>query len=723
VKFANLTPPSADRPPRGANHRVGKTKVVEVAPASRPSRPFALRPGAFVAPVLGRHHLARRRIDALLDDAADVPLVLLSAPAGAGKSTALSGWLDRHEGAWGWYSLETDDNDAAVFWPSLASALGLPDPTEMTAARDVARALFELQRPRPAPPTVLVLDDYHTIINPAVHAGIDQLIVEAPASLRLVISTRHDPPLMLAKLRAQGNLREIRFQDLRLDHGEVSALLNDQMGVELDDSDVSRLTERTDGWAAGVQLVGLSLQHRVDRAEFIRQFAGDDRHVSDYLRDEVLARLPDRLHRFLLATAILDRFDARLCHAVTGLDDAQDMLDELDRRNLFVIPLDHRRQWFRYHHLFAEWLRLQAPDDPQERHRRAADWLDHHRMPGDAIRHYVAAGDADRGAQIIDRERWILVGQGREETLREWTQLLPREALRRHPRLILAVAWDAHHAGRWDDVHTLVDSFPTAVDPTGDADAALVQAELSLLEAGRLIALDHVDDALRTAQDALGLVAGDEPRARTGLLLVIGRCRMAQDDLDQARDAFQAALDLAAPHRAVAIVHVIAGGHLAEIDRLQGRISAAEAKSRAVIKLADEAGLADNPECSVAHLTLGSALVDLGQIEEAERAIARGTDLAGRHRYWARERQSQAANHRLAAVVRRPPPAGLVEPITGREQSVLQLLPTSLTPREMASELYLSLNTIKTHTRAIYRKLGVQSRHAAIEEARRRQLI
>jgi ATP/maltotriose-dependent transcriptional regulator MalT len=173
----------------------------------------------------------------------------------------------------------------------------------------------------------------------------------------------------------------------------------------------------------------------------------------------------------------------------------------------------------------------------------------------------------------------------------------------------------------------------------------------------------------------------------------------------------------------VAIVHVIAGGHLAEIDRLQGRTSAAEVNSRAVINLADEAGLAENPECSVAHLTLGSALVDLGQIEEAERAIARGTDLAGRHRYGARQRQSQAANRRLAAVVRRPPPAGLVEPITGREQSVLQLLPTSLTPREMASELYLSLNTIKTHTSAIYRKLGVRSRHAAIEEARRRQLI
>ena len=178
---------------------------------------------------------------------------------------------------------------------------------------------------------MLVLDDYHTITNPAVHTGIDQFVIEAPATLRVVISTRHDPPLMLAKLRAQGNLREIRFHDLRLDSDEVAALLNDQMGIDLDRSDVARLTERTEGWAAGVQLVGLSLHHRPDRAQFISQFAGDDRHVSDYLRDEVLARLPDRLDEFLLATAILDRFDAALCQAVTGVDDAQDRLDELDR--------------------------------------------------------------------------------------------------------------------------------------------------------------------------------------------------------------------------------------------------------------------------------------------------------------------------------------------------------------------------------------------------------
>jgi LuxR family maltose regulon positive regulatory protein len=296
--------------------------------------------------------------------------------------------------------------------------------------------------------------------------------------------------------------------------------------------------------------------------------------------------------------------------------------------------------------------------------------------------------------------------------------------LRRHPRLILAAAWAAHHAGRWGDVHDLVGTFRNAEsDLPAGIDGSLVEAELSLLEAGRLIALGHADDALRTVEATLSLVPDDEPRARTGLLLVIGRCRMAAGELDQARQAFRAALDLVARYRAVAIVHVIAGGHLAEIDRLEGRTDDAEASSRAVLELAEQAGLADNPECTVALLTLGTALLDRGCVQEAGPFIARGTELAGRQPYVAREHQAHAANERLATVPHRPRPAGLVEPITGREQSVLQLLPTSLTPREMATELYLSLNTIKTHTRALYRKLGVQSRHAAIEEARRRNLI
>ena len=591
----------------------------------------------------------------------------------------------------------------------------------MRGPREIAHALFARQQ-RGIAPIVLVLDDYHTITNGSIHHGVDQLVVEAPSSLRLVISTRHDPPLMLAKLRAQGNLHEIRYHDLRLDAAEVAALLNEELGIGLGESDLSRLTERTEGWAAGVQLVGLTLQHHSDPSGFVDQFAGDDRHISDYLRDEVLSQLPERLRGFLLATAILDRLNAPLCRAVTGMDDAQDLLEQLDRLNLFVIPLDNRREWFRYHHLFAEWLRLQAHEDPLEQHRIAADWLAAHHQPGDAIRHYVSAGEADRGASLIDRERWVLVGQGREETLREWTQLLPPEVRRRHPQLTLAAAWVAHHAGRWDDLHSLVDSFQSEPLTSSIGDGALVQAEVALLESGRLIALGRSEEALQMAGVGLTLIPDDEPRARTGLLLVTGRCHMAFGDLGRAERAFRSARDLAAPYN-VTIVEVIAGAHLAEIDRLEGRTAAAEANSRGVLDLAEHAGLSDNAECSVAHLTLGNVLLDLGRREEAEEEISRGSALATRMPYVARAQQASAANARLSQGVRRSPSPGLIEPISGRELSVLRLLPSSLTPREIAGELYLSLNTVKTHTRALYRKLGVQSRHAAIEEGRRLELI
>ena len=370
-----------------------------------------LRPGALRAPPLGRHHVPRTRLDDALDDAADAVLILVSAPAGSGKSMALSGWLARRGGG-AWYSLDAEDNDPAVFWPSVATALELADASTLRTARDVARALFDA----PTAPSVLVLDDYHAITNPAVHAGIDQLLVEAPAHLRVVVASRHDPPLMLSRLRAQGTLRELRFEDLRFDPHEVGVVLHEVTGLALSEEELRRLEDRTDGWAAAVQLVGLSLRGHEDPASVVDAFAGDNRHIADYLRDEVLARLPERLRTFLHATALLERLTAPLCAAVAGIDDAQDTLEELERLNLFVIPLDQRRVWFRYHHLFAEWLRLQAPPDPAK-HLVAAEWLLDSHHTGDAVRHLIAAGAADRAADVIELERWLLVGQGREETL------------------------------------------------------------------------------------------------------------------------------------------------------------------------------------------------------------------------------------------------------------------------------------------------------------------
>jgi LuxR family maltose regulon positive regulatory protein len=560
----------------------------------------------------------------------------------------------------------------------------------------------------------LVLDDYHLITNPAVHAGVDQLLVEAPAALRLVIATRHDPPLALSRLRSHAALREIRYDELRLDRDEVAAVLDATGGIVLPEGQLARLTERTDGWAAAVQLVGISARDLDDPATVVDAFSGDNRHVFDYFRDEVLDQLSAEQRSFLLQTAILDRLTAPLCEAVTRRPHAQRMLQDLEQRNLFLLPLDQRRQWFRYHHLFADWLRLQTDDDPA-RHRAAAVWLLTNGHTGDAVRHLIAAGDAAHAAEVIEDQRWTLVGRGRWETLRDWIRQLPAEERQARPGLTLASAWVAHHTGEWHDLHDLVRTVVT--------DDPLMRAEVALLEAGRRAAIGDMHGALETARAGLLLVDTSEPRARTGLLLVQGRALLAIGDLDDAARSFGDAADLARPY-GLTIVLVIAESHLAEIARRRGDPVDARTRARHALATAEAGGLAGNPESAVATLTLAELSIDEGATEDARSLLEDAQRLIALVPYVPREQQANAVRRRLddGRLHRRPPP-GMVEQLTGRELSVLGLLPTRLTPREIASELFLSHNTVKTHTRAIYRKLAVNTRHEAVEEARRLRLL
>ncbi len=667
------------------------------------------RPGALVRPPLPRSHVPRQRLDTVLEEAVlEASLVLVSAPAGAGKSSAVSGWLARRDGGGAWYSLDTEDNDPALFWPSIAAALHL-DPVDSADARWIARSLVQ----ESSGAVVLVLDDYHVVTNPVIHAGVDRLLVEAPAALRLVIATRHDPSLALSRLRSHGVLREVRFDELRFDADETAAVFGRIAGATLPLLQAQRLVERTEGWVAAIQLVGLSAGASDDPNRVVDSFSADHRHVFDYFRDEVITSLSDRLRAFLVDTAVLERLSAPLCDAVTGGADGQHVLDELERRNLFVLALDQRRRWFRYHRLFADWLRLHV-DDPVPRHRAAADWLLAHGYTGDAVRHLLAAGDTDRAAAVIEDQRWLLIGQGRGKTLRDWVHQLPPEALRSRPGLILAAAWAAHHAGDWDAACDLAAS----IEPTDE----LTRAEVLVLEAGRFIANDDTDRALGTVRAALPLVPVDEPRARTSLLLIQGRALLAGDELDAAAVSFVQALQLGEPY-GLSIVSLIATSHLAEIHRRAGRAREATEAANEALRLADAEGLADHPEAAVAHLTLAELLLDDGRPEDAARQLNIAEVLVARVRHVPRERQADAVRRRLDTTTPRRLAPDLVEQLTGREMSVLRLLPSALTPREIAKELYLSLNTIKTHTRGLYRKLGVNTRHEAIEAARRMSLL
>ena len=379
------------------------------------------------------------RLDSMLEQALDVALVVVAAPAGAGKTAALSGWLSRRPGGGSWVALEASDNDPAVFWSNVAAALELPRPDAHRDGRSVVRSIHERAVSRAV--DVLVLDDYHVITNATIHAEIDALLAAVPSAVRLVIATRHDPPLRLAGLRAQAQLKEIRYDDLRLDTTEVDHLLNDVLGIAMQPDDVRTLVDRTEGWAVGVQLAAVSLQHQTDHRAFVDDFAGD-RHIADYLRDEVLSR-----SRTTLNVLVRDRdprpspwLVVRSGHPETR---SHEQLVELERLNLFVLPLHHRREWYRYHALFAEWLRLQPAEGVEERHRRAAEWLEARGFNGEALRHHLAGADPAAAAALIERERWDLVGRGRQRTLHDWIRLLPDATLRSRPRLIAAAAWVA----------------------------------------------------------------------------------------------------------------------------------------------------------------------------------------------------------------------------------------------------------------------------------------
>ncbi len=644
--------------------------------------------------------------------------MLVSAPAGAGKTAALVDMASRWAGAVAWCSLDRRHDDPAVFWGALTAALGIPCDDHGARPEALVAALADRDERR-----LLVLDDYHVVGAPEVHAGMAHLVVGAWPLLHVVLATRHDPPVPLARWRADGTLREVRFEDLRFDEAELRAMLGHATGVALRPEHVRSLHRRTEGWAAGVHLAALSLGQQPDVDAFISGFAGDDRHIADYLRDEVLPRTPDEVQAFLLETALLDRLTASLCEAVTGRAGAQELLEEVERRNLFLVPLDHRRYWYRYHHLFAEWLRLRPPPGLQDRHRRAAAWYDEHRLPGDALPHHIAAGDVDLAADLVERERWVLVGEARQATLREWVALLPADVLGGRPTLATAAAWVAYDQGRWDEVGRLVGVLEAVVDAAGEDGDPLLRAEVALLAAGRLAALGQLEAAGHTAEAGLELVPAGEPRARTGLLLVLGKSRRAGGDLAGARIAFLEAEALATTF-GVHVVALIAVAHLAELDRLERRTGAGSG-AEAALDHAARHDLSDHPECAVAHMTLAHLLLDAGQPEEAARHIERATVLVERIPYQPRAAAMAAVRERL----RGDAPQGEVRHIgpqsslTRQESALLRLLPSNLTTREMAGELYLSVNTVKTHARTLYRKLGVQTRHAAIEEARSRGLL
>jgi ATP/maltotriose-dependent transcriptional regulator MalT/DNA-binding SARP family transcriptional activator len=429
------------------------------APAS--AAPAALLETKLYVPRSGRGLVPRPRLSERLDHGTALKLTLVSAPAGFGKTTLLTEWLGERaaEAAGGrlvaWLSLDRADNDPASFWTYVIAALRTVAP----GVGESALSLLQASQPTPvetvltvllndlgtiAADIVLVLDDYHVIDAREVQDEMAFLLDHLPAKLHVVIASRADPAFPLARLRARGELAEIRAAELRFTPDEAAAYLNEMMGLRLTARDVAALEGRTEGWIAALQLAALSIQGRDDVAGFIAGFAGDDRYVVDYLVEEVLQRQPGQVQSFLLQTSVLGRLSGPLCDAVTGQGGGKAMLEALDRGNLFLVPLDDRRQWYRYHHLFADVLQARLLDEqPGEvpgLHRRASAWYQQNGEQPVAIGHALAGRDFGQAADLIEQALPAMRETRQEATVHGWLKALPDEVVRVRPMLSFAMA-------------------------------------------------------------------------------------------------------------------------------------------------------------------------------------------------------------------------------------------------------------------------------------------
>ena len=436
----------------------------------------------------------RPRLAQRLDEGRGRGLVLACAPAGYGKTVLLAEWVRRVRHPVAWLSLDAGDNDPARFWrhtvaaldrvrPGISERMGpLLGPPPPPSFEPLVTALINEVAGQPdADELLLVLDDYHVISSRLVHESLGFLLEHRPPGLHLALTSRSDPPLALARLRARGQLTELRAAELRFTPGEAAALLQQvaaapggaRPGAPLPDAVAAALAARTEGWAAGLQLAGLSLRGHNDVDGFVAAFTGSHRYVLDYLAEEVLERQTEQMRRFLLETSVLERLSGELCDAVTGRPGSQALLEQAERAGLFVVPLDEVRGWWRYHHLFADLLRARLQQEQPARipalHRNAAAWYAERGLADDAIRHAVAAGEMTWAARLIEQHFDAIHSQrGEAATIQRWFAALPADLVWSRPRLLLAQAVPAATGGRLEAAEQLVDAAERAYAGTGE---------------------------------------------------------------------------------------------------------------------------------------------------------------------------------------------------------------------------------------------------------------
>jgi LuxR family maltose regulon positive regulatory protein len=650
-----------------------------VPPEPLPSEPLPPAPGSpgpaalletkFYVPRSRRDLVPRPRLAERLDRGTALKLVLVSAPAGFGKTTLLTEWLaagpagpaDERRAAW--LSLDRADNDPASFWTYVIAALRTAAP----GVGESALALLQAPQPRPiervltallndlgahAGDIVLVLDDYHVVDASDVQDGMAFLLDHLSPWLHVVIASRADPALPLARWRARGELAEIRAAELRFTPDEAAAYLNEMMGLQLTARDVAALEGRTEGWIAALQLAALSMQGRDDVAGFIAGFAGDDRYVVDYLAEEVLQRQPDHVQTFLLQTSILSRLSGPLCDAVTGQGGGKAMLEALERGNLFLVPLDDRRRWYRYHHLFADVLQArlldEQPGQVPDLHRRASAWYQQNGEPPAAISHALAAEDFGRAADLVELAIPAMRRTRQEATVRGWLEVLPLgvlpdEVVRVRPVLSVHFAGallsggefegvDARlrDAERWLDAttarHEGAPARPAEMVVADEEEYRRLPAEIEVYRAALALAQGDVPGTVRHARRALDLSPADDHLCRASAAGFMGLASWATGDLEAGHSAY--AECMAGLRRAGYIADTFGCAiAMADIRLVQGRLGEAMRTYEQALQRASEQ---DGPVLrGTADMYVGMSEVhrERGDLQAATQQLLRSQEL------------------------------------------------------------------------------------------------
>jgi LuxR family maltose regulon positive regulatory protein len=570
-------------------------------------------------------------------------LLLVCAPAGYGKTTLLSAWSRGAAAQFCWLSLDEGDNDPTQFWRYMAAALSPQVPNLLEPVQtllendpfhqmpvDLLLAVLVNALSEHTAPLVLVLDDYHVIQNERIHAALRQLLTRMPAHFHLALTSRSEPPLDLARMRARDQLTEIQMDTLSFSEDETVNFLNRAMGLGLTADEVGQLNRRTEGWAAGLQLAALSLQAiekgRTD--EFIRSFSGGHRYIADYLAGEALQRQPADVQKFLLQTSPLEKLSAGLCEAVTGDENAQERLEALERANLFMVALDDERRWYRYHPLWAEMLQARLSREGEagvtEIHRRAAAWFAANGSVDEAVHHALAANEPELAARLLNPTAKAQVMRGGSATLQGWLEKLPDEILREYPDLLIAQAWSQVLDGRLDETGASLADLSAREDL-----AAVQQGEIAAIQS--IVATIHQDVAAirQHAETALRLIPPENSPLRSGVLLSQGTAASLMGELAQSARLLEQAARESQDGRQP-IIHLIAIGTLAQTYESLGLFDRAERMHRQVIELGANPPMNGLPLIAIGYVGLGGVLHEHLFFEEAEAALQQGLDV-GRH--------------------------------------------------------------------------------------------